>query len=213
MSDYNEQIHVAKKIMEQDKEALFNLSKDHDLTKIYQLRKEHPNLDNYILSLTDIIAKLEVNNIDLTNKLISLEKEKADLVKRHIELENSLIELRKYHKEFEQFAATVYDPKKSTYKELEVKVALAENSKQTAIDDLYETKVGPLQNQVKEKDNLLDIANHKNQCKDSRIKQLEEIIKDQQTIINYAAGYISACEQFRDKHPNDVVKWLFKGLK
>ena len=170
-----------------------------DYKTIDTLRKEYQNLDNYILSLTDIITKLETDKIDLA--------------KRHIELENSLIELRKYHKEFEQFASTVYYPNKSTYKELEEKLALAENSKQTEIDELYETKIGPLQNQVKQKDDLLDIANHKNQCKDSRIKQLEETIKDQQTIINYAAGYISACEQFRDKHPTDVIKWLFKGLK
>lgn len=163
------------------------------------LRKEYEHLDNHIHSLSDVIIKLENDKIDLT--------------KRNIELENSLIELRKYHKEFEQFAATVYDPNKSTYKELEDKLALAENSKQTEIDELYETKIGPLQNQLKEKDDLLDIANHKNQCKDSRIKQLEEIIKDQQTIINYAAGYISSCEQFRDKHPTDVQKWLFEGLK
>lgn len=46
-----------------------------DYKSVKQLCEENPNLDNHILSLTDIIAKLEVNNIDLTNKLISLEKE------------------------------------------------------------------------------------------------------------------------------------------
>lgn len=170
-----------------------------DYKTIDTLRKEYPNLDNYILSLTDIIAKLETDKIDLT--------------KRHIELENSLIELRKYHKEFEQFAATVYDPKKSTYKELETKVSQAEELRKKDIDELWETRITPLQNKVKDQHIQLE-SQYKRETKlQQQIKELEILAKDQQTIINYAAGYISACEQFRDKHPNDVVEWLFKGLK
>lgn len=171
-----------------------------DFKSIKQLCEENPNLNNHVLSLADEIDKLE--------------KENQDLVKRHIELENSLIELRKYHKEFEQFAATVYDPNKSTYKELEDRLALAETRKELAIDDLYETQIIPLKNQVKEKDNLLNIANNKSQCQDSKIKQLQQIIKNLETTIDFAVGYISATQQpHTNKSPMQVKRWLFEGLK
>lgn len=163
------------------------------------LRKEYPNLDNYILSLTDIIAKLETDKIDLA--------------KRHIELENSLIELRKYHKEFEQFAATVYDPKKSTYKELETKVAQAEELRKKDIDELWETRITPLQNQVKDREIKMESMYKKQVSYTEEISHLKKVIENLGMLINYAVGYISACEQFRDKHPNDVKNWLFEGLK
>jgi predicted RNase H-like nuclease (RuvC/YqgF family) len=162
-----------------------------ELTRVDQLRIEHPNLDNYILSLTDIIAKLEVNNIELTNKVISLEKEKA---------------------EFTSCTSRVYSPNKS-YKELEDKLALAENSKQTAIDKLYETKIGPLQNKVKDQHIQLESVYKRETRLTEEISHLKKVIDRLDTIVNYAAGYISACEQFRDKHPNDVKNWLFEGLK
>lgn len=134
---------------------------------------------------------LEMNNLDLRRIITNLY--------------NQLDEQNKY-------TARVYAPNKS-YKELEDKLALAENSKQTAIDDLYETQIIPLKNQVKEKDNLLDIANHKIQCKDSRIKQLEQIIKNLNIRIDFAVGYISATQPHTDKHPMEVKRWLFEGLK
>ena len=142
-----------------------------------------------------------------------LERENQDLVKRHIELENSLIELRKYHKEFEQCAATVYDPNKPTYKELETKLALTENSKQAEIDELYETKIVPLQNEIKDKKIKLESAYKQDIRNMEEIGHLKKIIDRLNTIVNYAVGYISSCEQFRDKHPNDVKNWLFEGLK
>ena len=142
-----------------------------------------------------------------------LERENQDLVKRHIELENSLSELRKYHKDFEQCTATVYGPNKPTYKELENKLGLAENSKQAEIDELYETKIGPLQNQLKDRTIQLDSAYQKEVSLRERIEYLEKTIKNLNMIINYAIGYISSSEQFRDKYPNDVKNWLFEGLK
>ena len=140
-----------------------------ELTRVDQLRIEHPNLDNYILSLTDIIAKLEVNNIDLTNKVIRLEKEKA---------------------EFESCTARVHAPNKS-YKELEDKLALAENSKQAEIDELYETKIGPLQNKVKDQHIQLE-SQYKRETKlQQQIKELETLVKNQQTIIHYATAIVT----------------------
>lgn len=161
----------------------------------------------------DLIAKLEVNNSDLTNKIIKLENEKTDLAKRHIELEDSLIELRKYHKDFEQFAATVYDPKKSTYRELEEKLKNFEVDKNREINELYETKIAPLQNEIKDKKIQLESAYKQDIRNMEEIGHLKKIIDRLNTIINYAAGYISSCEQFRDKHPNNVKNWLFEGLK
>lgn len=169
-----------------------------DFKSVKQLCEENPNLNNHILSLTDIIAKLETDKIDLT--------------KRHIELENSLIELRKYHKEFEQFAATVYDPKKSTYKELETKVAQAEELRKKDIDELWETRITPLQNKVKDQHIQLESVYKRETRLTEEISHLKKVIDRLDTIVNYAAGYISACEQFRDKHPNYVKDWLFSGI-
>lgn len=142
-----------------------------------------------------------------------LEKENQSLVKRHIELENSLIELRKYHQEFDKYAYSIYDPNKSTYKELEDKLALAENSKQTEIDELYETQIIPLKNQVKDRDIQLE-SKYKQEIRyGEQIRSLKSAIDNLNTIINYAVGYISACEQFREYHPQYVKLWLFKGMK
>lgn len=139
----------------------------------------------------DLIAKLEANNSDLTNKIIKLEKEKA---------------------EFDSCTSRVYSPNKS-YKELEEKLALAENSKQAEIDELYETKIVPLQNEIKDKKIKLESAYKQDIRNMEEIGHLKKIIDRLNTIVNYAAGYISSCEQFRDKHPNDVKNWLFEGLK
>lgn len=169
-----------------------------DFKSVRQLCEENPNLNNHVLSLADEIDKLE--------------KENQDLVKRHIELENSLIELRKYHKEFEQFAATVYDPKKSTYKELETKVAQAEALRKKDIDELWETRITPLQNKVKDQHIQLE-SQYKRETKlQQEIKNLKDTIHDAETVINFAAGYISATQPHTDKHPMEVKKWLYEGV-
>lgn len=170
-----------------------------DFKSVKQLCEENPNLNNHVLSLADEIDKLE--------------KENQNLVKRHIELENSLIELRKYHKEFEQFAATVYDPNKPSYKQLEEKLTNLEIDKNREIDELWAIKIKPLREKVEQYEKSLNLVQSMTINDSQHIRELQETIKDQQTIISYAAGYISTCEQFRDKHPNDVVKWLFEGLK
>ena len=159
--------------------------------KIDRLRTEHPNLDNYILSLTDIIAKLEVTNIDLANK--------------NIKLQNEL-------NEYSKCTSRVYPPDKS-YKELEDKLALAENSKQTEIDELYETKIGPLQNKVKDQQIQLESIYKRETKYQQQIKELEQLAKDQDTVIGYIVGYLSGCEQFRNKHPLTIKTWFFNGWK
>ena len=177
-----------------------------------------------------VIDKLEKNNLDLRltitdlrnkqeeyEKLLKqyeiLRRENQDLVKRHLDLEDSNAELRKYHKEVEGYAARVYDPNKSTYKELEDKLALAKNSKQAEIDELYETTIAPLQNEVKDKKIQLESAYKQDIRNMEEIGHLKNHIENLKMTINYAAGYISSCEQFRDKYPNYVKDWLFQGIK
>lgn len=144
---------------------------------------------------------------------LSLQKENDLLKQENTQLKNSLDEIKKYYQSLDKFATTVYDPNKLTYKELENKLALAENSKQAEIDELYETKIGPLQNKVKDQQIQLESAYKKDIRNMEEIGHLKKIIDRLNTIVNYAAGYISSCEQFRDKHPNDVKNWLFEGLK
>lgn len=161
-----------------------------DYKSVKQLCEENPNINNHILSLTDVIAKLEVINIDLANKNIKLQNE-----------------LNEYSK-----CTVRCSPPSKTYKELEDQLALAENSKQTAIDDLYETQIIPLQNKVKDQHIQLESIYKRETRLTEEISHLKKVIDRLGTIVNYAAGYISACEQFRDKHPNYVKDWLFSGV-
>lgn len=163
-----------------------------DFKTVKQLCEENPNLNSHILALADDMDKLE---------------------KENKKLEHTLIELRKYYKDFDKFAATVYDPNKLIYKELEEKLQNLEIDKNREIDELWATKIKPLREKVEQYEKSLDLVQSMSANDGIRIRELQTTIKDQQTIINYAAGYISACEQFRDKHPTDVIKWLFKGLK
>ena len=150
---------------------------------------------------------------DLLQQYGILQQRNQDLVKRHIELEDSNADLRKYHKEVEEYASRVYNPNQLSYKELENKLALAENSKQAEIDELYETKIGPMQKKIEEYEKSLQLLQSMRSNDIIEIKDLKKIIKDQETIINYAAGYISSCEQFKDKYPYYVKNWLSKGLE
>jgi septal ring factor EnvC (AmiA/AmiB activator) len=162
-----------------------------DFKTVEQLCYENPNLNSHILSLADDMAALE---------------------KKNKELEHTLSELKKYYQEFDKFTATVYDPNKSTYKELEDKLQNFEIEKNREIDELLTTQIKPLREKVEQYEKSLDLVQSMSINDSITIKELRETIKNQQTIINYAAGYISACEQFRDKHPLDVKKWLFGEL-
>lgn len=163
-----------------------------DYKSVEQLCYENPNLNNHILSLSDVITELEHKNK---------------------ELENSVIEARKYYKELDKFASTVYAPNKSSYKELEEKLALAENSKQTAIDDLYETKVIPLNQQIIDLKQQLTTSYDVNQGQKNRIRDLEIVRDNLNRMIDFAVGYISATQPHTDKHPMEIKQWLFKGLE
>jgi protein subunit release factor A len=151
--------------------------------------------------MKDFIKNLSYDELVCINSKLTHENNK---------LKDKLEEYQK-QKNIDSFCARVNPPGKS-YKELEDALALAENKRQTEIDELYETQVQPLEKKIKEYEKALALTQSMSTNDGIRIRELQTIIKDQQTIINYAAGYISACEQFRDKHPIDVQKWLFGGL-
>lgn len=159
------------------------------------------------MSDSSILSYEQLVQINLT-----LQKENDLLKQQNIELRNSLTELKEYYQSLDKFAATVYDPKKSTYKELETKLAQAENSKQTAIDDLLETKVIPLNQQIVDLKQQLTTSYDVNQSQKNRIKDLEIVRDNLNRMIDFAVGYISATQPHTDKHPMEVKQWLFKGL-
>lgn len=160
------------------------------------------------MSDPSILSYEQVADINLV-----LQRENNLLKQENTQLKESLSELRAYHKQFEQFATTVYDPNKSTYKELEEKVAKVNEQRQKDIDELWETRIDPLRFELEDTNKKLDLLKIENSNLSTRTKQLNEAIEDLEVLINYAVGYISSCEQFRDKNPNDVKNWLFKELK
>lgn len=157
---------------------------------------------------SSILSYEQVVQINLT-----LQKENDLLKQQNTELRNSLAELKEYYKSLDKFAATVYDPKKSTYKELETKLAQAEELRKKDIDELWETRITPLQNQAKDREIKMESMYKQQVSYTEEISHLKKVIENLGMLINYSVGYISACEQFRDKHPNDVKNWLFEGLK
>lgn len=56
MSDYNQQIEIAKKVMEQDKEVLNKLK---DTKSVTELCAEYPNLNEYIHKLEERLKDYE----------------------------------------------------------------------------------------------------------------------------------------------------------
>lgn len=163
-----------------------------DFKSIKQLCEENPNLDKHIISLAD-----EIDELERKNKV----------------LENTLIEIKAYYKEFDKFAATVYDPKKSTYKELETKLAQAEELRQKDIDELFTTRITPLNKQIIELKQQLTSAYDVNQSQKNRIKDLEIVRDNLNRMIDFAVGYITATQPHTDKSPMEVKKWFFKGFE
>jgi|694.fasta_scaffold18882_29 predicted nucleic acid-binding Zn-ribbon protein len=111
-------------------------------------------------------------------------------------------------KEKEEYEKCVYrvNPPNKTYKELEEKLANFESEKQKEISNTLNEKIVPLNREGQEL--KADIYNLK-----SRNRELENIIKKQDTIITLAAGYISSTSQFSNDHPINVRKWLMRGME
>jgi len=146
-----------------------------DFKSVKQLCEENPNLNNHILSLSDVITELEHKNK---------------------ELENSVIEARKYYKELDKFASTVYAPDKSTYKELEDKLKNFEVDKNREIDELWATKIKPLREKVEQYEKSLELSQSITVNDGMRIKELQGIISKtgiqypKQILVDFKCGTI-----------------------
>ncbi len=130
-----------------------------------------------------------------------------ELIAKNKELRQTISELRLYQDELTKFSHTI-NPPTQTYKSLEEKLANAETQRKKDIDELWTTRIIPLQNQVKDKNIQLDTAYNIDRSNKERIKELENVISNQNTMIHMAAGYISSTPQFRNRHPMNVLKWL-----
>ena len=152
---------------------------------VQELCKEYPYLDIYIHKLQKKIS----------------------------DLESSLTEIKKYYQELDKFAATVYDPNKPTYKQLEEKLTNLEIDKNREIDELWATKIKPLREKVEQYEKSLDLVQSMTANDGIRIRELQQVIKDLNTRIDFAVGYISATQPHTDKHPMEVKRWLFEGFE
>jgi hypothetical protein len=133
-----------------------------------------------------------------------------ELVQINEELRYKIADLKNFKKQQEAYnkcTARVYAPDKS-YKDLENKIEKFEETKKKEIDELWTNTIVPLQNQVKDKNIQLDTAYNIDRSNKERIKELEGVITNQNTMIYMAAGYISSTSQFRNQHPMNVLKWL-----
>jgi hypothetical protein len=135
-----------------------------------------------------------------------------ELVKKNKELRQIISDLRYKQDEYEKCTHTVYAPGKS-YKELEEKLANAEEQRKKDIDELWTTRIIPLQKKTEEQDIKLDNAFKSDLNNFQRIKDLERTIEKQNVILDLAAGYISASERFSSTHPMGVKKWLMRGME
>ena len=134
------------------------------------------------------------------------------LMQENFRLTQIIDDLKKEKEEFDKCTARVNPPNKN-YKELESKLAQAEQLRQKDIDELWETRITPLQNEVKDKKIQLESAYKSSESQKDRIKALEMSITALKSKIDYAIGYISATPYMRDKHPDEVKRWLFKEFE
>jgi len=130
-----------------------------------------------------------------------------ELVHKNLELKQIITTLRNQREEYEKCTARINPPNKS-YKDLEDKLASLENIHQDKIQELWDNHINPLQNEVKDRKIQLESAYKASESQKDRIKELESIIANQNTMIHMAAGYISSTPQFRNQHPMNVLKWL-----
>jgi len=134
------------------------------------------------------------------------------LMQENFRLTQIIDDLKKEKEEFDKCTARVNPPNKN-YKELESKLAQAEQLRQKDIDELWETRITPLQNEVKDKKIQLESAYKSSEYQKDRIEALEMTVAALKSKIDYAIGYISATPYMRDKHPDEVKRWLFKEFE
>jgi chromosome segregation ATPase len=127
-----------------------------------------------------------------------------ELIQINDELRYTIDNLKKQLGEYEKCTARVYAPNKS-YKELEEKISILEQEKNTEINRLIDTMA-----QANKEIQSLRQTNYN--LKSTNIN-LEQTIEQQNVIITLAAGYISSTPQFSNTHPINVKKWLTGGME
>jgi predicted transcriptional regulator len=135
------------------------------------------------------------------------------LIKENQRLLYVIDKLEQKIKHYEEGTATVYSPNQSSYKDLELKLKNFETNKQKDIDELFETRITPLNKKVMELTQELSTSVDINLSQKSKIRELEIVRDNLNTMIDFAVGYISATQPHTDKHPMEVKQWLFKGLQ
>jgi chromosome segregation ATPase len=135
-----------------------------------------------------------------------------ELVQKNLELRQIITTLRNQREEYEKCTARINPPNKS-YKDLEDKLASLENTHQDKIQELWDNHINPLQNEVKDRKIQLESAYKASESQKDRIKALEMVVAALKSKIDYAIGYISATPYMRDKHPDEVKRWLFKEFE
>jgi predicted nuclease with TOPRIM domain len=134
-----------------------------------------------------------------------------ELIEKNKELRQIISDLRSEQDEYEKCVARINPPTK-TYKELEEKLANAEEQRKKDIDELWTTRIIPLQKKVEEQDIKLSDVFKSDLHSFQRIKELERTIEKQNAIITMAAGYICASKRFSSSNPMDVMKWLMGDM-
>jgi len=138
-------------------------------------------------------------------ELEKLYKESKDASSLITNLQLRIDNLKEQQKVFAECTSSIYTPNKNTYNELEKKLEEFEANKRIEIDKL--------QNIIKQKEENLNIIFSKVDYTRDTIKNLEKTIKEQDTVINFAVGYISATQNStNDKtSPKDIKTWLSSG--
>ena len=169
-----------------------------DFKSVKQLCEEHSNLDIHIHKLDKTITDLEKNNLDLRITITHLK--------------NELDQNKKW-------TATVYAPNKPTYKELEDKVKNLETVKQKEIDELKRLNHSTEQRIAEYIEDKTSLNKEIQQLKQSLLNLTNDVFDLRRknkllcSVIDFAVGYISATQPHTDKHPMEVKRWLFGGLK
>ena len=89
--------------------------------------------------------------------------------------------------------------------ELEEKISILEQEKNTGVDRLVDSM-----SQINKE--LQELKSKYYKLQEDNL-YLKKTIKDQETTLYIAAGYISSTPQFKNQHPMNVLKWLMEGME
>jgi len=104
--------------------------------------------------------------------------------------------------EYKNCTSRVYSPNQKSYQELEKQLENFNETKKIEFESL--------QSEIA----YLKKKNIKHDWDQEKIRDLEKIIRNQETVINFAVGYISATQNVHSgkTSPEDIKKWLYHGV-